>query len=79
MKRLEQIKKGCLTAELYQNQVAHNTAYTFKIFRGKPDKNTLVGMSYVYYVNQDKAREDMLDKIDVILSLAEDFCGIMVR
>lgn len=72
MKRLEQYSKGDLNAELYQNQIAHNTAYTFKIFKGKPSKDTLVAMSYVYYAKQDKARADMFDRLDETLAIVED-------
>lgn len=72
MKRLEQYSKGELNAELYQNQIAHNTAYTFKIFKGKPSKDNLVAMSYVYYAKQDKAREDMFNRLDETLAIIKD-------
>lgn len=72
MKKIEQYNKDGLNAELYQNQIAHNTAYTFKIFRGKPSKDTLVAMSYVYYAKQDKARADMFNRLDETLAIVEE-------
>lgn len=72
MRKLEEHKKGNLTAELYQNQIAHNTAYTFKIFKGKPSKDNLVAMSYVYYAKQDKARADMFNRLDESLAIIKD-------
>lgn len=72
MKRIEQYNKQGLNAELYQNKIAGYTAYTFKIFKGKPSKDTLVAMSYVYYAKQDKAREDMFNRLDETLAIIDD-------
>lgn len=72
MKKIEQHTKGCLTGELYQNKITGYTAYTFKIFKGKPSKDNLVAMSYVYYAKQDKAREDLFNRLDETLMVIED-------
>ena len=78
MKKIEQHNKGVLTAELYQNQITGCTAYTFKIFKGKPAKDNLVAMSYVYYAKQDKAREDMFNRLDETLAIIDDMRNFVI-
>lgn len=73
MRKIEERKKGELIARLYENQVAFEKCYTFKIFKGKPIKANVVGMSYIYYIKQDKCREDMMDSLKQISMVLNDF------
>lgn len=67
MKKIEEFKKDNLVGRLYENRVAKEKCFTFKVFKGEPVKENLIAMSYVYYIKQDKAREDLINSMDHLL------------
>lgn len=73
MRKIEERKKGELIARLFENQLAHEKCYTFKIYKGKPNKDNVVGMSYIYYLKQEKCREDMLESLNQIAMVVNEF------
>lgn len=73
MRKLEEHKKGDFIARLFENQVAHEKCYTFKIYKGKPNKDNVVAMSYIYYIKQEKCKEDMLGSLEQINLVDKEF------
>lgn len=73
MKQLQKFKKGDLIGILYQNQIAHEVAYTFKIFKGEAKKVNLVGSSFIYYIKKEKCEEDLRNSMEQINMVDKEF------
>ena len=73
MKQLKKYKKDDLIGILYQNQVAHEVAYTFKVFKGEPRKVNLVAMSYIYYIQRERCEKDLKDSMEQIALVDKEF------
>lgn len=73
MKKVAEYYKGDLTGRLFENQLAHNVCYTFKIYKGKPVKTNLVATSFVYYIEQERCKQALLDSLEQIDLVDKEF------
>lgn len=73
MKKVAEYYKGDLIGRLFENQVAHEKCYTFKIYKGKPVKGNLVAMSYVYYIKEERCKEELLESLNQISLVDKEF------
>ena len=62
MKLIEKITQGDLTGSLYLEKLC----YTYKIKARVASKTLIAGRSYVYILNKDVARQQMLDEMEMI-------------
>ena len=73
MRKVAEFTKDDLIGRLFENQVAHEKCYTFKIYKGKPVKGNLVAMSFVYYIKEERCKEALIESLNQISLVNKEF------